>query len=78
MYKTVIGRSGHTRGDNNEMDTTHQSYINDYSQQLHKKQELEKAQRNAKYLAMLDESVQQYADGRIVIKTIEELENMAK
>ncbi|MDR0325446.1 MAG: type II toxin-antitoxin system Phd/YefM family antitoxin [Oscillospiraceae bacterium] len=40
--------------------------------------ELEKARRNAEYLAMVDESMQQYAEGRVVVKTMEELEEMAK
>ena len=40
--------------------------------------ELEKARRNAAYLAMLDESARQYAEGRVVVKTIDELEDMAK
>lgn len=40
--------------------------------------ELEKARHNAEYLAMLNESRKQYAEGRVVVKTIEELEQMAK
>lgn len=40
--------------------------------------ELEKARRNAEYLAKIDESMHQIADGKIVVKTIEELEEMAK
>jgi len=40
--------------------------------------ELEKTRRNAEYLTMLDESVKQYADGHVVIKTMEELEDMEK
>ena len=38
--------------------------------------ELEKARRNAEYLSMLDESIQQYAEGRTIVKTMEELEAM--
>jgi len=40
--------------------------------------ELDKARRNAEYLAKLDESVRQVAEGRVVIKTMEELEAMAE
>ena len=40
--------------------------------------ELEKAKQNAEYLTKLSESRQQIADGRIVVKTIEELEEMEK
>ena len=40
--------------------------------------ELEKARRNAEYLAKIDEAVQQVAEGRVVYKTMEELEEMAK
>lgn len=37
---------------------------------------LEKAWRNAEYLAMIEKSVQQLAEGKVVVKTIEELEAM--
>jgi len=40
--------------------------------------ELDKARRNAEYLAKIDEAIQQVADGRVVVKTMEELEEMAK
>ena len=40
--------------------------------------ELEKAKRNAEYLEKLDRSVKQLADGKTVVKTMEELEDMAK
>ncbi|MDR2558572.1 MAG: type II toxin-antitoxin system Phd/YefM family antitoxin [Oscillospiraceae bacterium] len=40
--------------------------------------ELEKAKRNAEYLTKLSESRQQVADGKVIVKTIEELEEMAK
>jgi len=40
--------------------------------------ELDKVRRNAEYLAKLDESVRQVAEGRIVVKTMEELEAMAE
>jgi antitoxin YefM len=40
--------------------------------------ELEKALRNAEYLRKIDKSVQQIADGKVVVKTMEELEEMAK
>jgi antitoxin YefM len=40
--------------------------------------ELEKARRNADYLAMIDKSMQELADGKVVIKTMDELEEMAK
>ena len=40
--------------------------------------ELEKAKRNSEYLAKLDLSLQQLADGKIVTKNFEELEEMAK
>ncbi len=39
---------------------------------------LEKARRNAEYLAKLDESDRQLARGEIVVKTMEEIENMVK
>ena len=38
--------------------------------------ELEKAYRNNEYLAKLDKSIQQLAEGKVVVKTIEELEAM--
>jgi antitoxin YefM len=38
--------------------------------------ELEKARRNAEYLAMIDNSMQQLAEGKVVVKTLEELETM--
>ena len=40
--------------------------------------ELEKARHNAEYLAKIDESLKQVAEGRVVVKTMEELEEMAK
>jgi antitoxin YefM len=40
--------------------------------------ELEKACRNAEYLNKIDRSMQQLAEGRVVVKTMEELENMGK
>ena len=40
--------------------------------------ELEKLRNNAKYLEKLDKSFKQFADGHVVTKTIEELEEMAK
>jgi antitoxin YefM len=39
--------------------------------------ELEKARRNAEYLDKIDRSLQQAAEGRVVAKTMEQLENMA-
>ena len=39
--------------------------------------ELEKARNNMAYLAMLDESDRQLKEGRVVVKTMEELEAMA-
>lgn len=38
---------------------------------------MEKARRNAEYLAMLEESDRQLHEGRVVVKTMEELEAMA-
>lgn len=38
--------------------------------------ELEKARRNAEYLAMIDKSMQELAEGKVVVKTMEELEAM--
>lgn len=38
--------------------------------------ELEKARRNHAYLSMLEESDRQYAEGRVVVKTMDELEAM--
>ncbi|MCL1823279.1 MAG: type II toxin-antitoxin system Phd/YefM family antitoxin [Oscillospiraceae bacterium] len=40
--------------------------------------ELEKAKRNAEYLEKIDRSVRQIAEGKVIIKTTEELEGMAK
>ena len=40
--------------------------------------ELDKARRNAEYLDKIDRSLQQLSEGRVVAKTMEELENMAK
>jgi antitoxin YefM len=40
--------------------------------------ELDKARRNAEYLITLNESMKQYAEGRVVVKTMAELEEMAK
>ena len=39
---------------------------------------LERAKRNAEYLAMLVESDKQADSGKVVVKTIEELEKMAE
>ena len=39
---------------------------------------IEKTLQNARYMAMLEESRKQYEDGRIVVKTFEELDEMAK
>lgn len=38
---------------------------------------MEKARRNAEYLAMLDESDRQLREGHVIVKTMEELEAMA-
>ena len=40
--------------------------------------ELEKTRRNNEYLAKIDRSIEQLSQGRTVVKTIEELEDMAK
>jgi antitoxin YefM len=40
--------------------------------------ELEKSRRNAEYLDKIDRSMQQVAEGRVVVKTMAELEDMAK
>ena len=40
--------------------------------------ELEKSRRNAEYLAMIDRSLQELAEGKVVVKTMEELEEMAE
>ncbi len=40
--------------------------------------ELEKAWRNAEYLEKIDRSLQQVAEGRVGVKTMEELEAMAQ
>ena len=39
--------------------------------------ELEKARRNAEYLKMLDKSDEELRQGKVVVKTMEELEAMA-
>jgi len=40
--------------------------------------ELEKSRHNAEYLDKIDRSLQQFAEGRVVVKTMDELEGMAK
>lgn len=40
--------------------------------------ELEKLRRNAKYLAKLEHSIQQFKEGKVVVKTMDELLNMEK
>lgn len=40
--------------------------------------ELDKLRRNAEYLKMLDESDRQMREGRVVVKTMAELEAMAE
>lgn len=40
--------------------------------------ELEKLRRNAEYLAKLERSMQQFKDGKVVVKTMDELLNMEK
>ena len=40
--------------------------------------ELDRLRRNAEYFAKIDDAIQQVADGRVVVKTIEELEVMAE
>lgn len=39
--------------------------------------EMMKAKRNAEYLAMIDESIEQLKRGEVVVKTMKELEQMA-
>ena len=39
---------------------------------------LEKAEKNNEYLAKIDASIKQLEEGRIVVKTIDELEDMAE
>jgi hypothetical protein len=41
-------------------------------------QQMLKAKRNAEYLAKLDRSFTQLEEGKVVVKTMEELEEMAK
>ena len=40
--------------------------------------ELEKIRRNNEYLAKIDKSMEQLSQGRTIVKTMEELEDMAK
>jgi antitoxin YefM len=40
--------------------------------------ELDKARRNAEYLAKIDAAMERVSQGRVVVKTMEELEEMAK
>lgn len=40
--------------------------------------ELEKLRRNAEYLAKLERSIQQFKEGKVVVKTMDELLNMEK
>ena len=40
--------------------------------------ELEKLRRNAKYLAKLERSMQQFKKGKVVVKTMDELLEMGK
>ncbi|MCL2140185.1 MAG: type II toxin-antitoxin system Phd/YefM family antitoxin [Dehalococcoidia bacterium] len=39
---------------------------------------LDKARRNAEYLAKIDRAVERVAEGRVIVKTMEELEEMAR
>jgi uncharacterized protein YnzC (UPF0291/DUF896 family) len=41
-------------------------------------QEMQKARRNAEYLAKLDRSFQQLEEGKVVVKTMAELDEMAR
>jgi antitoxin YefM len=40
--------------------------------------EREKARRNSEHLEKIDNSIQQLAEGRVVVKTMEELEAMTR
>ena len=40
--------------------------------------ELEKLRRNAEYLAKLEHSIQQFNEGKVVVKTMDELLEMEK
>ena len=40
--------------------------------------ELERLRRNAEYLAKLERSIQQFKEGKVVVKTMDELLNMEK
>ena len=40
--------------------------------------ELERIRRNNEYLSKIDTSLQQFAEGRTIVKTMEELEEMEK
>jgi len=40
--------------------------------------ELTKARRNAEYLAKIDAAIKQAEEGHVIVKTMEELEDMAK
>lgn len=40
--------------------------------------ELEKLRRNAEYLAKLEHSMQQFKEGKVVVKTMDELLNLEK
>ena len=40
--------------------------------------ELEKLRRNAEYLAKIEHSMQQFKEGKVVVKTMDELLNMEK
>lgn len=40
--------------------------------------ELEKLRRNAEYLAKLEHSIQQFKEGKVVVKTMDELLEMEK
>lgn len=44
---------------------------------LEKYNELVKAARNAEYLDVIDKSMEQITQGKVVVKTMEELEDMA-
>ena len=44
---------------------------------LDKYNDLTKAARNAEYLDMIDRSIEQIKQGKVVVKTMEELEEMA-
>lgn len=63
--------------DNETVIVTRKDEKNVVIMSLDKYNDLTKAARNAEYLDMIDRSMEQIKQGKVVVKTMEELESMA-